>query len=182
MASSVHACGTRMVHGARMWHTHGSGMPSARYAHGSVHDSVHDSVHGMCLRSMVERRSAVGVRSADESVQGGTREQDSEQLGVARARSEMQRRAAARGVTDCHIDTCHSRKRRPWHQGTPQLVWQGRRTLLDERFDAESVSKVGSDQKLFGVHTWEVVVLHSAARQRRRLRQRERPQAPGLVL
>ena len=62
MASSVHACGTRMVHGARMWHTHGSGMPSARYAHGSVHDSVHDSVHGMCLRSMVERRSAVGRR------------------------------------------------------------------------------------------------------------------------
>ena len=162
------------THGARMWHTHGSGMPSARYAHGSVHASVHDSVYGMCLRSMVERRSAVGVRSADESVQGGTREQDSEQLGVARARSEMQRRAAARGVTDCHIDTCHSRKSRPWHQGTPQLVWQGRRTLLDERFDAESVSKVGSDQKLFGVHTWEVVVLHSAARQRRRLRQRER--------
>ena len=131
-------------------------MSSARYVHGSVHGSV----HGTCLRSVVEWRSAVGVRSADESFQGGTREQDSEQLGVARARSEVQRRAAARGVADCHIDTCHSRKRRPWHQGTRQLVWQGRRTFLDERFDTESVSKVGSDQKLLGVHAWQVVVLH----------------------
>ena len=144
---SVHAWHT---HGARMWHTHGSSMPSARYVHGSVHST--------CLRSVVEWRSAVGVRRADESVQGGTREQDSEQLGVARARSEVQRRAAARGVADCYIDTCHSRKRRPWHQGTRQLVWQGRRTFLDERFHTESVSKIGSDQKLLGVHAWQVIL------------------------
>ena len=56
-------------------------MPSDRY--------VHRGVHGMCLRSVVEWRLAVGGRSADESVQRSTREQDSEQLGVSRARGEM---------------------------------------------------------------------------------------------
>ena len=65
----------------RMWCAHGSGMPSDRY--------VHRGVHGMCLRGVVEWRLAVGGRSADESVQRSTREQDAEQLGVSRARGEM---------------------------------------------------------------------------------------------
>ena len=65
----------------RMWCAHGSGMPSDRY--------VHRGVHGKCLRGVVERRLAVGGRSADENVLRRTREQDSEQLGVSRARGEM---------------------------------------------------------------------------------------------
>ena len=32
------------------------------------------------------------------------------------------------------------------------------RTFLDERFDTESVSKVGSDQKLLGVYAWQVIL------------------------
>ena len=35
---------------------------------------------------------------------------------------------------------------------------RGSRTFLDERFDTESVSKVGSDQKLLGVHAWQVIL------------------------
>ena len=56
-------------------------MPSDRY--------VHRGVHGKCLCGVVERRLAVGGRSADENVKRRTREQDSEQLGVSRARGEM---------------------------------------------------------------------------------------------
>ena len=51
--------------------------------------SVRASRRGMCLRGVVEWRLAVGGRSADESVQRSTREQDAEQLGVSRARGEM---------------------------------------------------------------------------------------------
>ena len=65
--------------------------------------------------------------------------------------SAVQPLEASRTVTSTPVT--HAR-RRPWHQATPQLVWQGRRTFLDERFDTESVSKVGSDQKLLGEHTW----------------------------
>ena len=118
------------THGARMWHTHGSGMPSARYAHGSVHDSVHDSVHGMCLRSMVERRSAVGVRSADESVQGGTREQDESRTRSSSACPELAARCSAvQPLEASRTVTSTPATRAKGDRGMPQLrEWQGRRS------------------------------------------------------
>ena len=101
---------------ARMWCAHGSGMPNDRYVHRGVACACAAWWSGVWP-------SEAGALTRASSAAHESRTRSSSACPELAARcSAVQPLEASRTVTSTPVT--HAR-RRPWHQGAPQLVWQG---------------------------------------------------------